>query len=285
MSVEIGATGQKACCDRSGLMCIIIYKPAGATVPQERLEAAAVGNSDGFGAMWADQYPDMSRMVSNKNGGFTRMPNYCPSKTNMMEYEYFNDTGKRAVVHFRTASSGRVGPQYEHPIPVTDGLHFMANGNLFEFSDAYGWDDDRTDVQRFSDEVLKKLPDGFLGECRIREALEEYCLVNHTKMVFMDQTGAVTIINEAAGEWVDGVWYSNGGLPGYTGYGFSGAYEYQDGDVRHPGGFITPMVFGENRHKYTRCPGCKGWFGPGRLSGWLCTGCGALQRLRDAGGI
>ena len=53
-------------------------------------------------------------------------------------------------------------------------------------------------------------------------------------MVFIDPLGK-TIINEEMGEWSDGCWYSNGGIPGYTGYGYSGAYRYELGDVRHKG--------------------------------------------------
>ena len=91
-------------------------------------------------------------------------------------------------------------------------------------------------------------------------------------MIFMDNKGKVDIVNEDAGEWVDGCWYSNGGIKNYVGYGYSGAYYYNVGDVRHKGGRITNMMFPESRRKnWIKCNLCNGYFY--KLETEICEDC------------
>ena len=85
------------------------------------------------------------------------------------------------------------------------------------------------------------------------------------------------------GEWVDGIYYSNGGIKNYTGYGYSGAYYYRPNDVRHPGGLISVRMFDEkDREKWAKCPSCQGWFRKEKMDG-VCSNCAiwlALLKFR-----
>jgi len=193
--------------------------------------------------------------------------------TNQMAFSNF-------IIHFRTASSGSINVEYCHPFFVNGNLAFVQNGNIFHYSNYfYPEKDNKTDIMRFNDNILKKLPGGFLDNPDIRNALEKYCKANFTKMIFMDNTGKVDIINEEAGEWIDGCWYSNGGIKNYIGYGYSGAYYYHADEVRHKGGRITNMIFPSSRRKnWSKCQTCGGYFY--KLEEENCEDCRIFLELR-----
>lgn len=195
-----------------------------------------------------------------------------PDGTGMM----FSDIS--TVLHFRSASASEIGPEYIHPFFVNDNLAFVHNGNFPEFMGRTG----KSDTMAFNDEVLKRLPDGFLQNAEIRSALENYCAESFSKMIFMDSTGHVEIIHEVAGQWVDGCWYSNGGIDGYTGYGYSGAYYYNADDVRHKGGLPDIEAIPEGRRdNWALCSLCDGWHPKERMTDNVCAGCLTLEKLRS----
>lgn len=160
---------------------------------------------------------------------------------------------------------------------MNENLAFVQNGNLFHYGN-YFWKDDRTDIQRFNDEVLKRLHPEFLYIPEIRQALERYNKDNFSKMIFLDSSGRVNIVNEDAGEWDGENWFSNGGIENYVGYGYSGAYPVKQGETRHKGGMISPMMFPENRRKnWKRCKQCDGYFY--KLENDVCGSCETLNEL------
>ena len=223
-------------------MCIIIYRTAEGKISKERLIEAHTANPDGWGILW--------------NNDFS---------------EY--------VLHCRTASSGEISVDTSHPFKVYDGLAVMQNGNLYHYSNYFkDWGNNKTDIQRFNEMVLQKLPVGFLNITEIRLALEDYNKANFSKMIFMDTSGAVTIVNEHAGEWVDGVWYSNGGIKNYIGYGYSGAYYYNASDIRHKGGLISADLFGRNKKNWRQCSECRGWFHKDEINE-ICNDCKIWMEL------
>lgn len=186
------------------------------------------------------------------------------------------------IIHFRTASSGQISNESCHPFFVNENLAFVQNGNCYEFGGSFPGrkPDGLTDIQRFNNEVLKKLPDNFLSHFRIRKALEYYCANNFCKMIFMDNLGKVTIINEQSGKWVDGAWFSNYGIDDYIGYGYSGATYYQSNDIRHKGGLVTVQMFESwRRLKWGRCDSCLGYYRNEDLRENVCQGCECLDDL------
>lgn len=247
-------------------MCIAIYKPAGKTIPEQQLREAYVANPDGWGYSF---YADFSGIKVFQSV--------------IIDFELFYYSYKvweelQHLIHFRTASSGKIGEQYCHPFYVNDNLVFVQNGNLPEFGVLREQQDDRTDIQRFNDEVLKKWPDNFLEIPKYRNLLERYNKECMSKMIFMDSAGKVTIINEQAGEWVDGCWYSNGGIDNYIGYGYSGAYYYKSDEIRHKGGVLSVQMLGSDRRKqYRQCANCFGWFKG--LEEDCCNGCQTYLEL------
>jgi len=239
------------------------YIPKNKVIPKEKIKSMEKTNPDGTGMMvviadtifdtkWVDEW-------------------HIPT--------YFSLPFK-SCLHFRTASSSNIGEEFCHPFEVNNKLWFMMNGNLFEFQSyfGYGFKKNETDAQRFNRQILQNLPSNFLDIPKIKKALELYLRSNFTKMIFMDSDGKVTILNEDLGEWVDGVWYSNGGIKDYIGYGYSGAYYYNKSDVRHKGGLITSQFLSERKRKeWSKCPYCQGYYKDLKRS--ICDGCMPLIKL------
>lgn len=247
-------------------MCVAIYQPMGTKLSAKRLSEAYRANPDGCGFMWVSD-----GMVISISG--------------LYEFEFFWALYLRVfhsgvktpfVLHFRTASASAIGKEYCHPFMVNENLAFVQNGNLYEFSDYFPGrkQDGKSDVQRFKDECLKRVDAPFSSAfINILEKYSRECL---SKFIFLDSSGKVTIINESAGEWQDGIWYSNGGIDNYVGYGYSGAYYYREGDIRHKGGLMSVRMLGGKRKSWNQCPTCQGWFK--NLEG-NCSGCETYLEL------
>lgn len=197
-----------------------------------------------------------------------------------VRFEAVNELVDEFLIHFRTASSGEISKDKCHPFYVNDNLAFMENGNLYNLLGHYdGIQGKGNDVQRLNEEILKKLPEGFLADGTIRSALEGYCRRNFTKMAFMDGEGSVEIVNRGAWEEKEGCWYSNSGIDGYVGYGYSGIVH--DPQIpKYKGGQISPMLFPESRRdNWSQCEECKGWFY--KLDN-ICDDCEAFRGLKGA---
>lgn len=245
-------------------MCIGIYKPIDGHISRDRLFQAYQANPDGCGILFAS------------NGKLVGVKGVMPFDEFYLYY-YMVSRHLACVIHFRTASSGEIADNHCHPFFVNKGLAFVENGNLFEF--AYG-EKGKTDVERFNEQVLCALPEDFLHKKQLRDLIEQYCKESMTKMIFMDNFGNVEIINQAAGEWVDGCWYSNGGIKEYIGYGYSGAYYSNPGETRHKGGMISNKLMAPSRHgNWNMCHLCDGWFI--KLDNGVCPSCQTLERLKE----
>lgn len=258
-------------------MCICILKTKSGKIAADRLRQAYTANPDGCGLLKSSK---LSKLYIYKgNFSFERFFGIF-SLMNNIGYLAGN-INNNIIMHFRTASSAGFGEKYCHPFFVNDDLAFVHNGNLFHFSSAFkdtDKKDEKTDTIRFNEQILQKLPSNFLAIKAIRERLENYCKDQNSKMIFMDSDGKATIINEESGEWKDGCWYSNRGMDNYSGYGYSGAYKYEEGDVRFKGGLPTVQMFTEeSRKNWFKCKCCDGWY-PNHKNkkfntGDLCYGC------------
>lgn len=245
-------------------MCIGIYKPIDGHISRERLFQSYQANPDGCGILWS-AHGNLSHVKAVMT--FDEF------------YLYYSLISKHfgCIIHFRTASSGNISDKHCHPFFVNKNLGFVENGNLFEF--AYG-EKGKTDIERFNEQILQVLPDSFLQIRKLRELIDQYCHECMTKMIFMDALGRVDIINQDAGEWVDGCWYSNGGIKEYIGYGYSGAYYSKPGEIRHKGGMISNRLMAPSKwNNWHRCDKCEGWFT--ELENGICASCQTLEKLKE----
>jgi hypothetical protein len=110
-------------------------------------------------------------------------------------------TKQPVVLHFRIATSGAKTLDNLHPFTVSPSLAFVHNGIVCGLGNET--DSDTAELNK----MLKKLPANFLQCPTTRELLRGY--IGSSKLVFLDNTGRFTIINETAGSWSGDTWYSN----------------------------------------------------------------------------
>jgi len=114
------------------------------------------------------------------------------------------------VVHFRWQTHGNDGVDNIHPHELADGKAGLAhNGVLGSFLPP--WKSDLSDTAWFCRTVLMGRPAEQITDLPFCNAIAEM-IGEHNKMVVMDHTGHVVIINPDAGEYANDKtrWFSNG---------------------------------------------------------------------------
>ena len=206
-------------------MCIIIVKPKNKKLPADCINNCWSANHDGAGIMYAID-------------GKIHMKKYKYLKELKKEYNKIKDTiGNKTdiVLHFRFATHGTKDIENVHPFMVHDKLAFCHNG-IFDIEIENPL---HSDTQAFNEQVLKMLPPDFLDYPCINELLRGYVGTSN-KLVFLADTGKISIFNEECGEYdTNGIWYSN------SGYKFNANWYT---------GIQTKMGFGKNAYDvdYTR---------------------------------
>lgn len=181
-------------------MCIAIYQPSYTEINDFTLETCYFNNPDGMGFMYV------------KNGKIVIVKE-------LKNFDYFLTMYHKAlrcnldasfVLHFRIATHGKIDLANCHPFRVNSELAFCHNGIL---------DIDSTekvsDTRMFAKTILRKLPANWLHNDAIVELVESY-IGEYNKMVFLSNTGEVSILNEHKGVWDNGVWYSNRSYKDYS---------------------------------------------------------------------
>jgi hypothetical protein len=196
-------------------MCILIHIPSKAQRPNEAvLRECWTSNPDGAGFM----YPDKTRNILAVSKGHMTLDALL---------EAFKGVPDKVPVsvHFRIRTHGAKSPEMTHPhIVWPDEVAIAHNGILAIGGDAKS---DESDTARFARHVLAKLPKKWFLDAALVHLVEEY-MGRGNKMVAMDKSGQVAILNETAGTWEGGVWYSNQSfrVSRYTSYkGYSSGYD------------------------------------------------------------
>ncbi len=173
-------------------MCLIIASSTGELPSKDVLSRAWDGNPHGWGIM---RHQDGRLQVSK---GLTR---------DGLDKEIASlKPGNPYVIHYRWATHGPKTEDNCHPFEINSKLYMAHNGVIsgIEIEDPL-----RSDSYHFA----TKLADLGLGHEElesedVRQALADW-IGWYNKLVFMDLTGRITIINEDAGEWQGAIWYSN----------------------------------------------------------------------------
>ena len=114
----------------------------------------------------------------------------------------------KVAIHFRKATEGTVTEDNLHPFEIAPGFAFMHNGTVKDIKDCVP--KGSSDTRHINEELFSQFPGDFLQSPIHRVMIDN--LIDAGRMLFMDNTGACTIINEGrwGAKWVDGVWYSKG---------------------------------------------------------------------------
>lgn len=176
-------------------MCIAILNTKQTTLKKQLLRNCWENNGDGAGILYINN--------DNKLEFFKEMNDFNKF------YDKYIDVrkkyGKRnMVLHFRISTHGKVNTTNCHPFLVNDSLGFVHNGMIYdvptstEFSDTY----------MFNESILKNFTDGFEYNETIMDMIEGF-IGNGSKLVFLNDNDDYFIVNEKAGHWNLGCWFSN----------------------------------------------------------------------------
>jgi len=172
-------------------MCLAIYNES-QVLKDEVFFNASISNPDGMGLLWSDGH---------------KLHTYKELWDWRKFYETYADirrmTPHPIAIHFRWATHGTVDVDNCHPFMVNDGLGFIHNG---VFSNV-AYDKELSDTRVFNRDVLQALRPDFLNDEDTVRLL--HVATKGSKLVFLDKAGRGDIINQDAGLWDSGDWFSN----------------------------------------------------------------------------
>jgi hypothetical protein len=175
-------------------MCLAIYKPQNKKVIKHEMETAWESNDDGAGFA----YPYKGKVLIEK--GFMTFDSFWNAIQPHMD--------KPMAIHFRWSTHGLVDSTNCHPFAITDELAMIHNGVISGIDIT---DKDKSDTRTFVDDYIKPIHKGdkkFIYSDYGKRTLQA-CIGSGSKLVFIDKKANYVIVNEEAGEWQEGIWYSN----------------------------------------------------------------------------
>lgn len=201
-------------------MCIAILNKSN-QLSRKTLKNCWDSNDDGAGFMY----------VKDKTLQIFHQPNLSPDDFNSLYLAYctaykHRDKDTPIVLHFRIATHG-LTPEFLHPFAVSDTLGFVHNGILHgmgthEYSDTAELRDLLADLPK----VMTKSVAGLLNP-RLMFSMLQHFIGKGNKLIFLDNLGDFEIINEAAGAWDNGNWFSNNSYK-ERGVRYYGSYAIRD---------------------------------------------------------
>ena len=175
-------------------MCIAILKPKGKTIPTEHLKNSFDNNQDGGGVAYS------------KNGKVHIIKGIFSKKKFVKTVRFAEKEADGAIlIHCRIGTSGLKDENNCHPHVVNDECVLMHNGVL---SISVPYNSKVSDTVIFINEYLKPLENDFMKNEAITKLVEK-AIGSNNKFVLLNNKGEYKIINEKAGVWENGVWYSN----------------------------------------------------------------------------
>lgn len=197
-------------------MCIICVQPTKLLVTKEVLQRCWNNNRNGGGFA----YTDGTKVLTFKE--LDSFEKYYSAFTEALA----KNPDSPFIHHFRISTHGKIDKTNCHPFLVNKKLGFAHNGIISNASYSTNY----SDTYMFNEEILKNLPSNFLSNPALIKLIEGF-IGYGSKLAFLDANGNYSIINEKAGVWDEGIWYSNGGYK---------AYNYMDYGGRHISGANKP---------------------------------------------
>jgi len=174
-------------------MCIACLSPEGVIIPVEYLEESFRSNPDGAGFAYAEN----EQLHIEK--GFMSFDEFYSA--------YKPHEEKAAAVHFRITTHGNTDAENTHPFSVGKNLCMIHNGIINAVDRP---DKTKSDTYWFNQKILVpvyKRDSRFIFKEHFKDLITEY--IGYSKLVFLNNKGHYTIVNENKGHWDEGVWYSN----------------------------------------------------------------------------
>lgn len=187
-------------------MCIILVIPTDTKLPsKDILDTCWRNNDDGGGLM----YVHKNQVVVDKT-----IIKYDYMKMIQEVHGKYNKKSP-VVLHFRVSTCGKANTENCHPFMIHTNengegeLAYAHNGQILTVPK----ESPKSDSHVFADFMREGLDKNFLKNPAIMELLTVFA--GSDKLVFLDNKGIITYINQQKGEMVDGIWYSNGTYKDY----------------------------------------------------------------------
>ena len=175
-------------------MCIAILKPSGTEISDEYLRNCFERNRDGAGIAYAHD----GKLYINKG---------------IFDEDKFVAIVRQAeklaegamLIHCRIGTHGLKDKNNCHPHVVNNRCVLIHNGIL---NIDVPRDSEESDTIHFIKRYLKPLSRDFMRDDAICDLIEK-AIGSGNKFVLLNHKGEYRIINEKAGHWEKGIWYSN----------------------------------------------------------------------------
>jgi hypothetical protein len=181
-------------------MCLIIFSPniKHAKIRQSVLTRGFARNSDGAGLAYIDASGELA--VSKA---------YMEIEPFLKEYDRIRASVKRGplLIHFRWGTCGPNNETNTQPLVIHGGRLVMAHNGVFSGLSAV--DSDVSDSVRLARLIRRNAWEHPFTKAQA-DMLVALCNES-SKLVFIDNRGKYTIINEKLGAWRAGSWYSDKG--------------------------------------------------------------------------
>lgn len=176
-------------------MCIAIVKKQGAVISDEQLRNSFRNNPDGAGIAYA-----------TKDGILYYVKGIFTEDELIRQVRKAEEVAVGAMlIHCRIGTSGKKDKDNCHPHVVNNNTVMIHNGILpITVPDS----SKVSDTVIYCQEILAKLPKDFMNNEAILKLIESD-IGSNNKFAFLNNKGEYKIVNEDAGKWEKGVWYSN----------------------------------------------------------------------------
>lgn len=174
-------------------MCVAVYKPAGAVVVKKDMHECFKSNNDGAGFAYLNNHGEA---VIEK--GFFNFKSFWKAFR-----EHMN---KEALIHFRYATHGTLDSDNCHPFQLPRGGAVIHNG-IIHWCTPKNPNAKKSDTRYFAEDVLTPIIHEGVSLHTVKDDLEKAIGSGNKLAIFTD--GKVLLVNERAGAWREGVWYSN----------------------------------------------------------------------------
>jgi hypothetical protein len=182
-------------------MCVIVHQPKGAYLTKEQAEQMWDKNPDGGGFAYINHRGDITTRKSMSFPTWWRDFEKARSKNRDSDF----------VIHFRIATSGKIGIANSHPFKIDQFTVMAHNGMLNHITGNISLEDEFSDTRVFIRDVLSELPHNWLDRPALRDMVEDY--IGYSKLTFLTVDPGlernIYILNEAKGDVVDKMWVSN----------------------------------------------------------------------------
>jgi predicted glutamine amidotransferase len=190
-------------------MCLAIYKPRGVQIAKRYLFNGFTNNDDGAGFAVATR--DKKLEVHK---GFLTFESFWAT---YRKYQH-----EQAIIHFRWATHGDVTDQNCHPFEMCKGQIAMVHNGVLQ---VHIPDDQKhkSDTRIYCETILEPLYYRVPVDHPSLIKLLETAIGAHNKLVLLAADGRHAIVNEEAGNWHRGAWFSSHSYSyetSYSGFGY-----------------------------------------------------------------